>query len=293
MYRPSNISPPFWMPILTRDIRKLPPPALDRTGSIGGSGSGSQSGTRHSISTPNSLLGITDTTTAVETERPSSAALQDLPEVPPLKLFKKKRRRSHAERAERQQKYWNEYDHPDDGGDAYVLYIDPNEKSTIGRLIDKFSGLWNRALPEQEALLQSPPTPDDAETSDEEQVTSHFTSYGTTIHPSHSSSRPKRSTSHGRPQSPFLPPLTAICLIASVAILIVAYILKTTSKHKYATKVDAGVVFAIACSIAFAVIGSGPLLSRRDGSWAAIVVAAVVLVLDALFSGYLLAWMLG
>jgi hypothetical protein len=295
LYRPSNISPPFWMPILTRDIRKLPPPALDRAGSLGGSGSGSQSGTRRSISTPNSLLGITDTTTAVETERPSSAALPDLAEVPPLKSFKKKRRRSHVDRAERQKRYWSEYDHPEDGegGEAYILYIDPNEKSTIDRMIDRLSGLWNRALPEQEALLRSPPTPDDAETSDEEQATAQWHSYGTTIHPSLSSSRPKRSPSHGQPQPAFMPPLTAICLVASVAILIVAYMLKTTSKHKYATKVDAGVIFAIACSIAFAVIGFGPLLSRNNGSWAAIIVAAVVLIVDAVFSGYLLAWMLG
>lgn len=87
--------------------------------------------------------------------------------------------------------------------------------------------------------------------------------------------------------------MTVICLFASVAILIVAYVLKTTSKHKYTTKVDAGMIFAIVCSIAFAVTGFGPLLSRKNDSWAALVVAAVVLILDAVFSGYLLAWMLG
>lgn len=294
LYRPTDIAPPFWMPILSRDIRKLPPPAIGRTGSAGGSGSGSQSGTRHSISTPGSAMGITDTTTAVETERPSSTQLPDLLEYPPLKSFKKKRRRTFAERGERQQKYWSEYDNQEDGdgGDGYVLYIDPNEKSTLDRLVDRISGLWSRSAPEQEPLL-SPPTPEDGETSDEdeEQATFPFASYGTTIQQPLPPARTQHTT-HDNP-SQFLPPMTMICLVASVAILIVAYVLKTTSKHKYATKVDAGIIFAIACSIAFAVIGFGPLLSRKNGGWAAITVAALVLILDAVFSGYLLAWMLG
>lgn len=293
LYQPSNISPPFWMPILSRDIRKLPPPAIDRAGSAGGSGgSGSQSATRRSISTPNSVLGITDTTTAVETERQSSTALPDLPEVPLLKAFRKKRRRTQAEREERQQRYWSEYDHPEDGegGDAYVLYLDPNEKSTLDRMMDKIRKLWNRSSPEEEALLDSPNTPDNEESSDEEQATSShpWNSYGTLQRPSQ---KPRRYSQSEEP--PFLPPMTITCLVASVAILIVAYILKTTSKHKYAAKVDAGIIFAIACSIAFAVIGFGPLMSRKRGSWSGFIVAGTVLLLDAIFSGYLLAWMLG
>ena len=296
IYKPSDISPPFWMPILSRDIRKLPPPALGRTDSVTGSGSGTQSATRRSISTPSSALGITDTTTAVETDRPSSSVLANLPEIPPLKSFRKKRRRAYADRtAERQQKYWSEYDHPDDGedgGDAYVLYIDPNEKSTIDRLLGKLGQLWVRSSPgEEEALLPSPTSPNDDETSDEEQATSHGNSYGTMLQPSASSERTRHSASHRQDQ--FLTPMTIICLFASVAILIVAYVLKTTSKHKYTTKVDAGIIFAIACSITLAVTGFGPLLSRKNGNWAALVVAAVVLLLNAVFSGYLLALMLG
>lgn len=55
--QPNDIAPPFWMPILSRDIRKLPPPALD--GRIGSSGS--RSLTRRSTST-NSVVGVTDST---------------------------------------------------------------------------------------------------------------------------------------------------------------------------------------------------------------------------------------
>ena len=296
LYRPDGISPPFWMPILSEDIRKLPPPALERADSGTGSGSGAQPGTRRSISTPSSALGITDTTTAVDTDRPSSTVLPDLPEIPPLKSFRKKRRRTYADRtAEQQQKYWSEYDHPEDGedsGDAYVLYIDPNEKSALDRLLDKLGGLWGRSSPEEEeALLPSPTEPNDDETSDEEQAMFPRHSYGTVAQSSPSSGQGRHSASQRQHQ--FLPPITITCLVASVAILVVAYILKTTSKHKYETKADVGIIFAIACSVGFAVTGFAPLLSRRNSSWAALIVAAVVLILDVVFSGYLLALMLG
>ena len=293
LYKPNNIAPPFWMPILSRDIRKLPPLALGRTGSVGGSGSESQAGTRHSVSTPSSALGITDTTTAVETDRPSPNPLPDLPETA-LKWTKNQRRRTSTRKAERQQqRYWNEYDDPEDGdgGEGYFLYIDPDEKSTLDRLLDKITGLWGKSVPEQEPLLGSPATPDNGESSDEEQGTSSSRFYGTVLRNSRSTDITGRTPNGHRPQ--LIPPLTSICLVASVAILIVAYFLQTTSRHKYATKVDAGVIFAIVCSIAFAVIGFGPLLSRQHGPWTAIVVAAVVLVLDVVFSGYLLASMLG
>ena len=293
--KPSNISPPFWLPILSRDIRKLPPPALPRSGNLVDGGSGSRSATNKSTST-NSALGITDTSTAVETTRPSSSAVLDQLEAPPLRSFRKKRRRTYAEpRAETNQRYWSEYDYPEDGGngEGYVLYIDPNERSTLDVLFDKLGSLFARRQPEEEALLQSSGSPKDDETSSDEEETSprRLPSYGTVSQ--RNVSDPRSYHASRRRNRRFLPQVTAICLVASIAILIMAYILVTTSKHKYATRVDAGIIFSIVCSSIFALVGFIALLRRKDGSWLSFSVAVTVLIVDAIFSGGLLAWMLG
>ena len=295
LYHPENISPPFWMSTLSQDIRKLPPPALKPAASGSEGGSGSQSATRRSGSTSNSGLGVADGTTAVEAEQTSSGDVSALLENPPLKSFRKKRHRTYTEReTQTRQRYWSEYDHPVDGqegSDAYVIYIDPNEKSTIDRLLDKLGRLFiPRRQPDEESLLPSPATANDDETSDEEEaILPQESSYGTIAQPTSAS----RSHLSSHRHSGFFPQITSICLAASVAISTVAYILTTTSKHKYAAEVDAGTVLAIVCSLAFAVIGFIPLLGRRNGSWSALTAAAIVVILDAIFSGFLLAWILG
>ncbi|KAK1080177.1 hypothetical protein LTR48_007866, partial [Friedmanniomyces endolithicus] len=163
----SNIPPPFWLPILDRDIRKLPPPALKRTPS---------SADRSPISA-GSVNGATDSTTAVETGR-SDSATHEL-ETPPIRSFRKKRRRNYPQNPPKQQqaKYWSEYDHPEDeeGGDAYVIYLDPNQKSTLDTIFDRLTGLFTRPRrpktheeEEEEALLHEPGTPKSSESSDDD-----------------------------------------------------------------------------------------------------------------------------
>lgn len=293
-HKPQNISPPFWMPILSRDIRKLPPPALKANGSLGNSASGSQSATHRSTST-NSVPGTTEGTTAVETERPSSTNPTEVLETPPLRSFRKKRRRTYANIAtETQPRYWSEYDHPEDGEageNGYIIYIDPNERSTLDRLLERLGGLRNvfsPRKPEEESLLPSPGTPNEEESSDDEVATPHrVASYGTVT--PHFIARAKSNDQ----RLLYLPQVTSICLVAAAAILIVAYILAETSGHKHATEASAGILFAIACSLFFAVIGFIPLWNRRDITWPSIGVAALVLGLDVMFSGFLLAQILG
>lgn len=293
----TDIPPPFWMPILSRDIRKLPPPALKRE-SVADTGSGSRSAAVGSTSS-RSGLGVSDATTAVDTGNTSSVGIRDQLEVPPLRSFRKKRRRRYPEPEASlltHQNYWSEYDHPEDGegGDAYVIYIDPNERSTLDRMIDKLSGVFkSQPKQEEEPLLQSPIRPDDDHSSDEEESEPvRRQSYGTVVRRSGSAAH---SSHHSRSRSPpFLPQVTSICLVASIVILIVAYILATTShKHRYAAEVSAGIIFAIVCSVLFAVVGFIPLLRRRDVGWLSYSVAAVVLIVDAVCSGGLLAWVLG
>jgi SPX domain protein involved in polyphosphate accumulation len=292
IHKPGNLSQPFWIPMLSQDIRKLPPPAIKRNGRKvdGAPGSGS-----NGTASTNSVRGITDSTTAVETSRPSSSLFPEQLEAPPLRSFRKKRRRAYARQQEEPQpRYWSEYDHPEDDdeeGDAYVLYIDPNEKSSFDRLFDKVGTWFARSRePEEDALLQSSPTLDDDDTSDEEDgPRAAPKTYGTLSqsHPSHG------WRTHHPQEAPFLPQITTICFAASAVILVVAYILAQTSKHKYAAEADVGIIFAIASSLAFAVLGFIPLMRRTDGTWVSFGVAIGVLIVDAICSGFLLAWILG
>ena len=297
--KPSNISPPFWIPILSRDIRKMPPPAKSRKGSGLAPGSGSHSATNRSTGT-NSVRGLTDETTAVDTTRPSSGANIDSLQTPPLSSFRKKRKRKYPSRSKTdaaRERYWSEYDNPEDGeGDnAYVIYIDPNERSTLERLFDRVGSLFSTQQPEPDADISSPGTPKDDETSSDEDEESALhpsqqNGYGTLPY-NRSASRTKSTPQESLPQ------VTTICLAASVAILIITFILAMTAKHKYARTVDTAIIFAIVCSLVFAVTGFASLMGlrekRRSLTWFALGLAAGILLVDAICSGALLAWMLG
>ena len=286
--KPKNIPAPFWMPILSQDIRKLPPPALKRHESVAGS-SGLRSAANGSTSST-SAPGRTDSTTAVETA--SSSILPSQLDIPPLRSFRKKRRRTFAEREQQQQKYWSEYDHPEEGDDAFVIYIDPNEKSSFDKFFDKIGSYFTRPAIDEESALNSPGTPHDDDTSDEEDAAllqNRGPSYGT-VSRALSRHREAHDSAFGML---FMPQVTLVCFAASLAILVVAYILAQTSKHKFAAEVDMGIIFAIGCSLAFAIIGFIPLMRRRDVSWTGVGMGAGVVVGNAVASGFLLAWVLG
>lgn len=304
--RSPSIPPPFWLPILSRDIRKLPPPPLRRTASALDRSSGSPS--VHQSSSRASVQGVTDSTTAVETNHSDSVTFpQDL-ETPPLRSFRKKRRRGLPSEpvvpSQSQGRYWSEYDHPEDGSDAenaYVIYIDPNEKSSLDRLFERLANLFRRARSEHEPLLTGTSTPDaDDETSSEDESTprtnrKHLRSYGTLSNSTTTGPRLRAlstSTTNLPPRS-FLPQTAIVSFIASIIILAVAYILATTGRHRLAYEVDAGVVLAIVSSLVFAIVGLAWMLTQARVSLSAWCVGGTVLCVDVVGSGGLLAWMLG
>ena len=93
--------------------------------------------------------------------------------------------------------------------------------------------------------------------------------------------------------SQLIPQFAAVSLVASLVILVVAYLLAATGRHKLATEVDAGVIFAIVSSLVFAIVGVAALWREKDLSWISWGVACGVLLIDAVGSGGLLAWLLG
>lgn len=296
IYQPDNIPPPFWLPILSQDIRKLPPAVVRKRPSRSSdlNASGVQSAGTHSS-------GTLDSATAVETSNEFASQF----ESPPLKSFGKKKRRKYPEARTPTQKYWSEYDNPEDGDDAnaYYIYVDPNETNPFDRFFEKVSTVFRRKKkPEEEALLYTPgtPTADEEESSDEESdvATSrnHFqkpaVTFGTFAQPGPLSTRREKPSS-------FLPQFSAICFAASLAMLVMAYILRTTGRHKYIREVHVGVLFSMVCSLIFVLLGFMNVLRRgskdpaRAPSFAAWTVSIIVLVADVLGSGGLLASMLG
>ena len=309
LYKPSTVAAPFWITMLTRDIRKLPPATARRPTSGNATGAGSPATAITTASNGSSVMGTTDgTTTAVGTSRNPSMGYGDSPSevtAPPLRAFRKKRRRDFPEAAPQPQaKYWSEYDHPEDGsdaGDAYVIYIDPNERSSFEVFFDKLARLFSRkSTAEDDDLLSTPSViHDDDEESSSDEGARLFSrgkpkTYGATpaFH-----AQPLRAydqaCGQGDDQSLLLPQFAALSLAASLVILVVAYLLAATGRHKLATEVDAGVVFAIASSLVFAIVGIAALWREPNVRWITWGVAGASFSIDAVGSAGLLAWVLG
>lgn len=244
-------------------------------------------------------MGVTDSTTAVEGMQSSAASEMGEPlQKPPISAYRKKRKRTYAPAPEQpKQTYWSEYDHPEDldGADdanAYYIYVDPNETSAMSRLVDKLRHVFTRRASGENSSLLSPSSraEDDESSSDEEasipKRPQHAKSYGTLAFTAPHSDNPHR-------RSQAIPHVTATCLVASLIILVVAYILAMTGKHKLATEVYAGVLLAVVSSLVFAIVGMASLLRGGEHGWVPWTVAVGVLAVDAVGAGGLLAWMLG
>lgn len=302
----AKIPAPFWIPVLSRDIRKLPPPAVPRNGTP-------RDGTP---SSRGSVNGVTDSTTAVETTPSDTVTIPEELEAPPARSFREKRRRGYPppqqQPARPEQRYWSEYDHPEDGsdaeGDAYVIYIDPNEKSTLETMFARLSSLFGRRkLGSEEDGLLTPTTTsskhDDDESSSDEAATptTAIAAHSRQTSRSYGTIRPSSSATHSAltypttstPDRLSMPHMSPICYVASLVILLMAYILAMTGRRRNAYEVDFGVIFAIASSLFFAVVGFVCLLRLPHVSYPAGALGVVVLIVDAVGSGGLLAWMLG
>ncbi|KAK4496185.1 hypothetical protein PRZ48_012165 [Zasmidium cellare] len=331
-----SIPAPAWKDTLQRDIRKIPktppmpprsssrqisgerspltpPPvrrssAKDRLGSgvgLRSAGVGPNPGaqTLQTVMSPHdSNDGTVDSGTAVEQSSAEShlSALEN----PPLRAFRKKKRPNYPEAPTRtlkqpqaeQQRYWNEYDNPEEGGSdegGYAIYVDPYEASPLERAIDNFfskiGNLFKKQWPaEEEPLLPSDPV--DEESSDDELATATTPGFGTFA----STAQPPRPPK-SRPI--VLTHLASASLIVSAVFLLVGYILSATGKHKLVTEVRVGVVLCVVCGLAAALAGFRLVVLRSqrgyEGSawmwWGAF----AVLMLEAVGAGGLLVGVFG
>lgn len=95
------------------------------------------------------------------------------------------------------------------------------------------------------------------------------------------------------PQLRWLPKMTITCIVSSIIILTVAFLLAATGRRRLASEVDAGIIFAVVSSLAFAITAVASLYRHRDSvRWAGWNITFAVLAADAIASGGLLAWII-
>jgi len=162
------------IPLLEKDIRKLPDPVKRRLRK-----------TTSSSSTPPlttaSTASMTDGNASPTSSHHPSTTSGDFLPVPALKNFRRKSSRQyptlpypHESQSQIQERYWNEYDNPESEDEGYYIYINPDEEvkfpgqETIEKLLHRTWQLLHFGKnEEQRPLLSVPETVTSEETADE------------------------------------------------------------------------------------------------------------------------------
>ncbi|KAF2642364.1 hypothetical protein P280DRAFT_478490 [Massarina eburnea CBS 473.64] len=172
--KPEAMAAPLWMPLLKKDIRKLPPPIKRqrRKDSTANVSVAQLSPPQTSTSTTSQTDGFSSPYTPRGESSATSAP--EFVDPPSLQAFRKKKRQPYSAypppmQAEPEpQRYWNEYDNPESEDEGYYIYIDPDEKVNYpGR------EFFENCVAKARWLLGIRETPDDAsdtESSDDDTV---------------------------------------------------------------------------------------------------------------------------
>ena len=141
--QPKGMAPPFWLPVLDHDIRKLPAPVKPRDRrALNSSTALTDSTGRTSISTPSTADGPTSSGFSGPLMDSSGTSASEALGNAPMNECKKKRkfhpRRKHPLRVEtnfdcppQQVRYWNEFDDAEETSpnEAYTIFVDPHSES--------------------------------------------------------------------------------------------------------------------------------------------------------------------
>jgi hypothetical protein len=319
------------LPVLQRDIRKLPEPAIgshrrkripnesindpqkrESTSLSGDNTSGEQTGS-------STLIGQSSTASYPVTL--SDVQLKEAPKSKRTVRYLDDPVSPREQRTTSTTRYWNEYDYPGDGDgsgtsdEGYYIYVDPNEKIQWpgAGLLQRLKALFKGRKPatekddeESAALLpdpalpptakqggrqpQSPTSPtsasslDDASSSNSETDTTGPGAHTLNRWGQRQRQRHPDTTAYGTvSQNTALaapPPyarrpslrLSTVSLCASLALLITITVLAATGRHRQQGEVDAGIMFGVAASLAFALVGmlaavAGARVVPGDYTW--------------------------
>ena len=199
--KPPNMASPLWLPILGRDIKKVPTqkrPTLSQRTSIvlKDRPQSSRDGLTDASSASNTDVNSSSGFSAVPQLESPATSVSDQPQANRMKAFKKKHRRRAERSLNRQtvhsnslhQRYWNEFDDGDEAvpDEAYTIFIDPNASSTFpgAALLSKFTNAIiakSKPLTEKLRYLLKYPPPSTTATTNERQplMTDYFTQHPT------------------------------------------------------------------------------------------------------------------
>ncbi|KAL9029368.1 MAG: hypothetical protein Q9196_002375, partial [Gyalolechia fulgens] len=301
--KPPGLPPPYWLPALDQDLRKIPATVKTAT-------SRQQN---HQLS-PSGSMGKTSTSatsvgdyrrsshSSVPTIESQATSAPNFSEPSPVKAVRKKRRlckdrlvREQAanSRQPSHQHYWNEYDDGEENTDnePFVILVDPNKSTSFSGFPTFHSAVssmasrakasskkvqsWlgtsgqasrNNAAPagdENSSDFRDVATPDDDSDLDDSPTDPLLY---------HHHNNRQYFTFRGRRESDYaygareslLSRCCAAFFAASFALLVVAALLVSAGRRKAIVKVDVGVITGVVFSLVFAVSGVGCMLKRRE-----------------------------
>ncbi|KAJ9642500.1 hypothetical protein H2199_004881 [Coniosporium tulheliwenetii] len=284
--KPKTMQSPFWLPLLTKDIRKMPEGNTKRR-RLAGSAQYSSGGPSRQTSTSATEVD-TSASTPMQVSSPATS-LPDLLEAAPLLSASKKKRKTTFEPhvlakdlsdsavEPSAPRYWSEYDHPEDGSgdDAYQH----DQRAQLRDYTSWFhsaedhppTGFFNRVT----GLLRN----------DNPSYSQHRSS-------AHRSFLPPVESTQNQERERIKLYLSFTSLLSSLIIAIITTSLAATGRRKKVKEVDAGIVFGVVASAVFAFAGVAWCLSRRrTAGWLYNILVAVVFVGVCIADGMLLAWM--
>jgi len=267
-------------------------------------------------------------------EESSATSVHELVDPPPLQAFRKKSRRPYSDyppplkpadsEPEVQQRYWNEYDHPEDEETGYYIYVDPDAEvkfpgqdffQACARAARKLFGKQDNA---DHASMAGSEDSDDDDTIDSSPI--HSASYGTIDAPGKSANRNGyfsslfRSVRDPHHEAELVNERRALlgqvenhqhmtemtklrfystALAAAVVIDLMLGLMIVTSRRKERGVVDAGVLIGTICTLVLCVVAVISMRTRKERlGWAhqgaVLSIAGAVVALDVL----LLLWIL-
>lgn len=300
--QPAGMASPFWLPVLDRDLRKLPAPIKSRNRrGLNRSIIQTDSTGRTSESAPSTADGPTGSGfSGLLVDSPGTSASEGLGRVDGFEKKRKFRsRREHPLRIEtnfesppRQPRYWNEFDDGDETSseEAYMIYVDPQaDRQVPGAALaaslrakvqtwGKKTTAWLRAAPQSSST--SPSSPDGLREDEPDLERNYQTCSHAQTERHHSTVHAASSTHamlgpHGGRHKSLRPHASMASLITSVTSLLIATVLATIS-YQTDTRSNAalciGVIMCVVASFAFGLLGLGisgnaNIPRRRNWIW--------------------------
>lgn len=303
LYKPQRMPPPYWLPLLDQDIRKVPNEGESGQSASDGRTtprSGSPRKTSISATSTNDFANGSGFSTRLESSETSVPESSE-PQLEASRKKKKLRRESLRRKIQDpsqpgNMRYWNEYEDSDEitGDNAYTILVDSNASSTFpgAAALSRFTEASSKRIKsffhherasdlERQPLLSDRPSPtqsssEDSSLEDGTSPNSYRTAHshlGLLYDP-----RAKRLALPDKKDT-WLTVLCVMCFVISFVLLSMNVILVNTSRRKAVAESDVGFFLGLAFSLSLGIAGLGMLAARDKGvDWVWWVVMALLFV---------------